>query len=225
MTRLLILVEGVTEEKFVKITLSPYLADFGVVCTAIPNTTSRTAIGTRSSGGVSTWGKVEKNLENLFAGNKNDWVTTLLDFYKLPQDTPNYDQSNLLSNPLDKVASLQEGMRKKFHYTRKFIPFVTLHEFEALLFSDIAVLTSYFPENPAAFERLTKALNDVVGNPELINHGKTTHPFARLCSAFPSYGTSKAKHGPVLAEKIGIEKILNTCPHFAAWVAQLRALG
>jgi Domain of unknown function (DUF4276) len=186
MTRLLILVEGITEEKFVNVTLAPYLASFGVQCTAIPNTTSRTTAGSKRSGGVITWGKVEKNLQNLFSGNKNDWVTTLLDFYKIPKDTPSYADLSLLKTPQEQVSCLQNGMREQFPYTRKFIPFVTLHEFEALLFSDLDITTSYFPEHPAALEQLAKALSDVAGNPEQINHGKTTHPFARLCTSFPT---------------------------------------
>lgn len=61
------------------------------------------------------------------------------------------------------------------------------------------------------------------GGPEAINHGPHTHPQARLRQAWPGY--KETSDGPTLLAKIGIPAVRARCPHFAAWLDQLEALG
>jgi hypothetical protein len=69
------------------------------------------------------------------------------------------------------------------------------------------------------------------GGPEQINHGKNTHPKARLAGLVNSCKESKtafykpASDGSTLMEKIGIEKVRAACPHFDSWLKKLEALG
>jgi hypothetical protein len=201
------LVEGQSEEIFVKQTLAPFLAEYGVYVE-----------GPINLGGVSTWGKILKHLKPLT--HKGAWVTTLLDFYGLPEDFPGYQEAYGPGNPRDLVVKLQNKFGAEIDYP-KFIPFLALHEFEAWLFCAPAIVADHFGQSTLA-DKVKKAIEEA-GEPELINHGKKTHPKARLKNF--GVGYKETSDGATLAQKIGIPAIRDTCPHFAAWLAQLEALG
>lgn len=88
MTRLLILVEGDSEELFVQNILSPHLENFGVYARATGVVSKRLASGKKFTGG-NRWSNVQLSLRPLLADTEA-WVTTLLDFYGLPDDFPGY---------------------------------------------------------------------------------------------------------------------------------------
>ena len=73
-----------------------------------------------------------------------------------------------------------------------------------------------------ATDKLRTAVQDA-GAPELINHGATTHPKARLHSLVGGY--KETSDGPTLLEKIGIAAVRAACPHFDGWLKRLEALG
>ncbi len=77
MTRLLMLVEGQSEEIFVKDTLAPYLAQHGVYVQPIVLWTQRLRSGGGLRGGVSNWGQICRSLSPL-TRDGNAWVGTLL---------------------------------------------------------------------------------------------------------------------------------------------------
>lgn len=60
--------------------------------------------------------------------------------------------------------------------------------------------------------------------PEDINQGHTTKPSSRLESLLRSPGYRKLRHGPIAAERVGLNRMAVECPHFASWVARLRTL-
>ena len=72
---LYILCEGQSEESFVKQVLSPYLQSSQIYTTPIV------------LGGVSRYSKIREHLKML-GKNSNSILTTMLDYYKLPSDTP-----------------------------------------------------------------------------------------------------------------------------------------
>ena len=94
MTRLLMLVEGQSEEIFVKQTLAPHLADHGVFVQPIVLWTKRLGSGGGYRGGVSNWGQIQRSLLPL-TYDTDAWITTLLDFYGLPEDVPGYQEALL----------------------------------------------------------------------------------------------------------------------------------
>ena len=97
-----------------------------------------------------------------------------------------------------------------------FIPYIQLHEFEALLFSSDASFGDLFSEKEA------KELSKVVAqypNPEEINTTPEGAPSKRLQAIVSDY--RKTVHGDLIAEAIGIETILERCPRFRAWVERL----
>ena len=220
MTRLLMLVEGQSEEIFVKHTLTPYLAQHGVyVQSPIVLWTKRLPSGGGFRGGVSNWSQIRRDLLPL-TRDANAWVTTLLDFYGLPEDFPGLSEALGAGNAQEKVIALQERFSAEINHQR-FIPFLALHEFEAWLFSAPDAVEAHFGKAHVA-ERLRNAVQEA-GAPELINHGATTHPKARLQSLVGAY--KETSDGPTLLEKIGIAAVRAACPHFDSWLQRLEALG
>lgn len=220
MTRLLILVEGQSEEIFVKQTLAPYLAERGV-CVEKPISlwTKRTPSGGGYRGGVSNWNQIRKNLKPL-THDTDAWITTLLDFYGLPNDFPGYPQARGPGDPRHCVVKLQNKFKEEIGHP-KFIPFFVLHEFEAWVFSSPEIVTEHFGNKKLA-AKIQKIVQQA-GEPELINHGKETHPKARLQALDTGY--KETSDGPTILSKIGIPTIRGACSHFADWLDQLEKLG
>jgi len=220
MTRLLMLVEGQTEEIFVKQTLTPYLAERGVhVESPIVLWTKRISSGGGFRGGVTNWNQIRKNLMPM-TYDGDAWVTTLLDFYGLPDDFPGYQEAIGPGDPRLHVRALQDRFAMEIGYAR-LIPFIALHEFEAWLFSAPDVVAEHF--NSVALAAKVRKAVEQAGEPELINHGPDTHPKARLRGMGASY--KETSDGPILIEKIGIPAIRGACSHFAGWLDRLEALG
>lgn len=220
MTRLLVLVEGQSEEVFVKRTLTPHLEQHGVyVQPPILLWTKRLPSGGGFRGGVSSWGNIRRNLLPL-TQDGNAWVTTLMDFYGLPLDFPGLPEALEAGDARAKVTALQDRFAQEINHPR-FIPFLALHEFEAWLFSAPATVEAHFG-NARLAERLRNAVREA-GAPELINHGATTHPKARLLSLARAY--KESSDGPTLLEKIGISAVRAACPHFDGWLQRLEDLG
>lgn len=220
MTRLLMLVEGQSEEIFVNRTLKPYLAERGVYIEGpIVLWTKRLPSGGGFRGGVSSWKKIQDSLLPL-TRDGNAWVTTLLDFYGLPEDVPGYLKARGPGNPREKVTELQAKLVAEINHPR-FIPFLALHEFEAWVFCAPEVVAAHFDRANLA-EKVQQAIAHA-GEPEFINHGETTHPKARLKAMATGY--KETSDGPTLMGKIGIPAIRAACPHFAAWLDQLEALA
>lgn len=220
MTRLLILVEGQSEEIFVKQTLAPYLAQYGVYLQApIILWTKRLSAGGGQRGGASHWEQIRKNIKPLLS-DADAWVTTLLDFYGLPADVPGQQTALAQTDRRQAVFDLQQELAKQFQHPR-FIPFLALHEFEAWLFAAPQVVAEHFGKSSVA-----QTLEQVVaeaGEPELINHGKATHPKARLNAL--NVGYKETADGAILMQKIGIETIRRACPHFDNWLQKLQNLA
>lgn len=220
MTRLLMLVEGQSEEVFVKRTLTPHLAQHGVfVESPIVLWTMRLPSGGGFRGGVSNWSQIRRSLLPLMRDG-DAWVSTLLDFYGLPEDFPGLAEALGAGNPREKVVALQERFAVELNHQR-FIPFLALHEFEAWLFSAPDAVEAHFGKAHLA-HRLQTVVQQA-GAPELINHGVDTHPKARLQSFVDGY--KETSDGPTLLEKIGIAAVRAACPHFDGWLNRLEALS
>ena len=219
MTRLLMLVEGQSEEIFVNQTLKPYLAGKGVFVEGpIVLWTKRLPSGGGYRGGVSSWKKILESLSPL-TKDSDAWVTTLLDFYGLPDDVPGYQTARGAGHPRDNVVALQAQLVAEVKHPR-FIPFLALHEFEAWVFCAPEIVAAHFDRaNLAA--KVRQAIEHA-GEPELINQGEATHPKARLQNMATGY--KETSDGPTLMGKIGIPAIRAACPHFDSWLRTLEAL-
>ena len=147
----------------------------------------------------------------------HDSVTSLVDFYEFPRKG---DRS---------VDVLETDVREKIGERvgagwdeNKVFPYVQMHEFEGLLFSDVEVFATQV-DFPRDCVTALRAVREQFATPEDINDDYETAPSRRIASVIPRY--DKRLHGPILAEEIGLDRIRAECPRFDAWVSRLEALG
>ena len=101
----------------------------------------------------------------------------------------------------------------------RFIPYVMMHEFEAMLFSDCAAF-SHGIGNPALAIQF-QAVRDAFASPEEIDDSPLTAPSKRVENLVPGY--TKPLLGTLAALEIGLEAIRKECPHFRCWLGRLEA--
>ena len=101
-------------------------------------------------------------------------------------------------------------------------PYVQLHEFEGLLFTDVEAFAVVLNAPTVLVERL-RAIRSSFVTPEDINDNYETAPSRRIKSLLPRY--QKVVHGPSQAAGIGLDAIRGQCPHFDGWLSRLEALG
>jgi len=205
-----ILGEGPTEEEFINNVIRPYLAAreiYDVRCILM-----QTSPGHK--GGDITYARYKHNAANLLKREKDILVTSLIDFYKLRTDFPQYSHSLTIKDKIKRVTFLEEAITKDLNQPR-FIPYIQLHEFEGLLFSSSDGF-DFLPDIP---EQSRKELNEAVNlhdNPELLNDGGQTAPSKRLERLIPGY--QKPYHGPLIAEINTMDKIMTRCERFKSWI-------
>ena len=147
----------------------------------------------------------------------------MFDLYHLPTDFPGYKDATQISDPYRRVRTLEEALRGDIADLR-FIPYVQLHEFEALLLSDPQKLDSQFSHRSTGIRRLVELVS-TFDSPELINEGSTTAPSKRITDEIPEYERMKKSAGPIVAEKIGLPALRSKCEHFRKWLEHLEALA
>lgn len=215
------LVEGQSEKAFAERTLKPWLQARGVFLhRAVLLWTKRLPEGGGFRGGVSSWRQIRNNLELLLT-DSDATVTTMLDFYALPGDTPGVTEHQGQGSPAEQASHIQRAMAASLSQGSRLLPFLALHEFEAWLFAAPAVVAEHFGR--AALEASLAREAERAGGPESINQGPDTHPKATLKRLHPAY--SETADGPTVLEKIGLDAVRAKCPHFDAWLRQLESLG
>jgi hypothetical protein len=107
------------------------------------------------------------------------------------------------------------------HDSRRFVPFVVMHEFEGLLFSDCQAFSRGIgrPELRPDFQNI----RDNFATPEEINDCSETAPSKRIQALVPDY--EKPFLGVLAALEIGLTQIRSECPHFRAWLERLEAVS
>lgn len=219
-----ILVEGATEETFVKNILRPHLKqlNINIKYSLVPTNRSKGI-----AGGVANYAKVKNEINRLLKERNSQPVilTTMFDLYALPNDFPEFEKANKILDSCLKVKALESAFAKDInHY--QFIPYIQLHEFEALIFTDLEELYKDFPENEQYKKDINRLLMECnrYSSPELINQGATTAPSKRLEKVIPKYKKLKTSLAPQVVQKIGLAKIREKCPHFNQWITQLENL-
>ena len=228
--RLHITVEGHTEAQFVKKILSPYLgerslyADARCVLTSKDNRSSVEYRGGWRRGkayqtvqkDICTWMKEDRSQDVRF--------TTMFDLYALPNDFPGYEEALNEKDPYRRVTVLERQLAKNINgelNDTRFIPYIQLHEFEALILADPQKLDWEFLEHDTPIKRLVAMVAREGGNPELIDDGQATAPSKRIINEIPEYAGNKATSSPLVTGAIGMSTLLKRCHHFAQWIEVL----
>lgn len=218
MKRLHVLVEGQTEDAFVRDVLTPHLVRRGVHPTSILLKTKRVKSGGAFRGGVTTTKQVLDDLGRLLGDSSADGVTTILDYYALPDDFPGLS-SLPPGDAYARVAHVETALLARFA-TLRFIPHLVLHEYETWIFSSPRACDWVFDE-PSVISQL-EGICATAGGAERIDEGPSTAPSKRISKVFPSY--RKALHGPIAVGAIGIAALRDACPHADAWLERLETL-
>ncbi len=212
MKRILILVEGQTEEKFVKDIMNPIFDTKGLFLTPIIIRTKEVKAGPNFKGGVNSYTTIKKDVNRLLKDSDAVAVTTMFDFYGLPRDFPAWESNG---SCYDRVQSAEKSFALDIDH-KKFIPYLQLHEFEGLLFSAPKIISDTLDRTK---EKTIQSIRDDFSTPEEINEGVDTHPSKRLLKHFPRY--NKPVFGSLIAGRTGMERIRNACPHFNEWISKL----
>jgi hypothetical protein len=218
MPRILILVEGQTEERFVKDLLEPHLLSIhpsaSIKATVIP--TKRVLSGKDFKGGILRYVQIPDALRRLL-NDRDAFVTTLIDFYGLPSETPGMADLPIGASPQEKVKHVQDAIWRDLEGPRNLHVHLVLHEFEAFLFVEPSALEAAMDSDGlgAELERIRSGFP----SPEHINQGRETAPSKRILALRPEFG--KTSHGVNAVKRIGLERLRTECPHFADWLGRL----
>ena len=213
LNRVLVLVEGQTEEGFIKQVVAPHLLHFNTAL--IPRIVmTKQVVGAPNHKGGGDFQKILADVKRLLHDSNVRAVTTFFDLYRFPRNVPDALQDDF------KSAEILEKRIADCVSNKRFRPYLQRHEFEALLFSEPSVVARLSLKLPATNElEKQRALFDTV---EDINDGPATAPSKRLLKELGSY--RKAIQGPAAAEQIGLARMREVAPRFATWLEWLESI-
>lgn len=221
MSRLLILVEGQTEMGFVNDVLAPHLSGFGVFAKA-------TMIKTRGSG-IGRWEGALNRIIRLLKQDSGQIVSTMVDYYGMPPNWPGRDTTppggatpSQIAEPIERamLAAVGRDMGGDFNPSQ-FVPYVMMHEFEAMLFSDCAAFGDGIGRCDLA--DAFKAIRAEFATPEAIDDSPDNAPSKRIEALMPLY--RKPLMGSLAALRIRLATIREECLHFGDWLGRLERLA
>ena len=231
MARVLVHVEGQTEETFVNKILGPHLLWDGIYACERPLDRQRPPTGSsrrhQNPGAqyAGTFSGISGKIRELWSP---PWWT--ITAFRKPVKRPGPVGPEAASLPFAQRAAtvenaLWEDIRSKrgtmgtSSNPERFIPFVTMHEFEGLLFSDCALFSQGIgrPDLADAFQ----AIRDRFKSPEEIDDSPETAPSKRVEALIPGY--QKPSMGTLAVLEIGLDKIRRECHHFGEWMSKLEA--
>lgn len=220
-----ILVEGPTEQTFVRDFLAPEMAMKGIYLQAA-------RIGSPGhKGGDIRFERAKTDIGNFLRQRADIYVSTMFDYYGIDADWPGREEirgkisSGTVLSAAEKAGLLEEATRRKIVASlgshdaeRRFIPYISMHEFEALLFSEPHILAKKLDVAPQRIEQILAEC----GSPEEINDRPETAPAKRIAALITGY--QKIAMGKSIAEAIGIATMRRQCPHFDQWLTTLEQL-
>lgn len=212
--KILILVEGQTEAGFAKRVLDVH---FRGIATVIPtiNTTKYVKSGPNFKGGVTHYDRVRKEILKLLQDSSATVVTMMFDYYGLPSDFPHFNEQT--GNCYQMVEFLERAIENEIQDVR-FVPYLQLHEFESLLFSEPRAIDNIMVG--ALLQSNLEIVRAAFASPEEINNNPATCPSRRILKEYPGY--EKVLHGQMISETIGVETILAQCIHFSKWIDRIK---
>lgn len=228
-SRLFVICEGQTEETFVNEVLAPHLYAKGwlsVSARIMGNARLR-----RKRGGVKGWPAVRDDILRHLKADKNCYLTTLVDYYALPQSgikawpgraaacgLAHSEKGELIEREI--IADLSQALGNNAGEVSRVIPFILIHEFEALCFADCEAFSNSIGE-PALAAKMS-AIREQFESPEEINDSPETAPSKRILSLYPEY--QKPLAGNIELLGVGLEAIRSQCEHFSDWLGKLEAV-
>jgi len=217
-----VVVEGKTEKEFVEALLVPGFATKNI--SLVPCQISKPG----QKGGDVKFDRAKNDIGDFLKQRSDTYVTTMFDYFRIKPDWPGRETTESerhamsVAKKAERIESAtQEAVDKLFgrvNATMRFIPYIAMHEMEALLFSDAAKLATHLHVDISAIERILKKC----GEPEKINESERTAPSKRLMELCSRY--KKIDTGSLIAKDIGLAAMREKCPHFDGWLRTLENL-
>lgn len=222
MVRVMAIVEGQTEESFIDKVLGPAFNGRGVFL-------SPRLIGKPGHrGGIGDYQRGRTDILNTLKQDPAAYCTTMFDYYAMPDSWPGVSAARgkaVVEIPkiieqaiLDDISA---DLGHAFNPAR-FIPYVQMHEYEGLLFSEPRTLAEVIEPQSSRLAAAFRGIRNKFPSPEDIDDGPTTAPSKRIRHHSPSY--EKVFHGTIAATRIGLATMRAECPHFNEWLTRLESL-
>ena len=184
----------------------------------------------RRRGGVRHWPEARRDIVNHLRQDNGITVGTLVDYYGMPSTQPGGWPGRATAGnvpPSQKgdhveralLADVTDAMGHTFNPGR-FVPYVMMHEFEAMLFSDCEAFAKAIGRPDLA--GCLQQVRDSFPTPEDINDSPETAPSQRVKDLLPSY--QKPLLGVLGTAEIGLTIMREECIHFGGWLARLEGL-
>lgn len=174
-------------------------------------------------GGRVNWARLQKDLRLILKSDPSAFCTTLLDYYGLQSGFPgDSDRTGA-----ERAADIELGMKNELVRSEptlrvelRFIPYLQLHEYEGLLFSDPEALADAIGVPSLSLE--FAAIRSQFTTPEEINDAWATAPSKRILQHHPRY--QKVIEGTLAAGRVTVAKMREECPRFHRWLSTLESL-
>ncbi|MEN6337543.1 MAG: DUF4276 family protein [Phycisphaerales bacterium] len=220
MVRVHVLVEGQTEETFVKGVLQPHFNQREVYL--FPRLIGKPG----HRGGIGEYPRARRDILTTLKQESHAFCTTMFDYCAMPSSWPQRDaakQSSFSQKPViieqailtDIAGELGDGFN-----AIRLIPYVQMHEFEALLFSNAKLLADGLD---LANDSAIQAIRNQFQTPEEIDDSPQTAPSKRILELNPRY--AKVLDGVRISQSIELPVMRAQCPHFNEWIGKLEALA
>ena len=178
-------------------------------------------------GGDVKFERLRVDIRNHLLQRADTFITTMVDYYglkewpekeKIPAHSAPEKISKTLCNVAYDIIRNDERLAKAGAESR-FVPFVMVHEFEALLYSDATILAKAIGISQ---ELVDKVISEC-GSPEQVNNSPQTAPSKRL-EHWSNNHYGKTTMGIKIAQQIGIVRMREHCPLFNQWLKTLEQL-
>ncbi|MGL5032575.1 MAG: DUF4276 family protein, partial [Microcystaceae cyanobacterium] len=182
-------------------------------------------------GRVQPWPGIQKEIVEHLRQDQTLYVSTMVDYYALPSGEsekawPGRSKANELEfskKALNIQTELSQNIIEKMDKSwnpKWFIPYIMMHEFESLLFSDCKQFASAIGREDLSPK--LQAIRNQYTSPEEINDSPQTHPSQRVLKLIPDY--QKPLYGNLVAMQIGIKTFRQECLNFHHWLEKLENL-
>lgn len=214
MIRVHIICEGQTEEAFVNELLAEPFLQKGIIL--LPALIGKPG----HKGGNFKFERLLPEVKNRLLRDVSCYCTTFFDFYGLPSSFPGKSDVSITDSIAQKSSKVNDALVTKLtdelgaDVMRRFIPFIQMYEFEALLFSDPEKMVIGMDQVHLA--RHFQNIANVFDSPEHINNSAQTAPSKRIASVIAGY--EKPLMGTLAALEIGLSCMRDKCALFNQWL-------
>jgi hypothetical protein len=220
-----IVVEGQTEQTFVRDVLAPQIAHKGIyLYSALLGKPGH-------KGGDVRFDRAKADIGNFLKQRNDTYISTMFDYYRIDVNWPGrVDVRQEIKNGKTLTASQKAGILEiatlreimnafpDYNTGNRFIPYIEMHEFEALMFSDADILAEKTEIDVSQIKRILAEYT----NPEEIDDEPDKSPSRRLETLKTGY--RKVAMSKTVTAAIGIQIIQKKCPHFNNWLTKLENL-